>query len=570
MQNRILQIQSSHYESNICRSKSDSALWKKDNEKLKLDRLRKDSINLMNNFGTDNSIANIPDTKLLGYRQLLNNGSWFLYNDKSFHGFLSKHTSLSLPALSSINTFLVKDEFDESDNDIYTYRSITTCLDKEETVFKHPSQSSDHPIKNLQSDLECSENENSINICKVEPLEHERDKNNFEEHTTANNTSKIEQSCKRIIDSRLQASNIETPDNITQNCENLCKENKLNLTPIVNTHMRSNLTSRLTLADDSKLVKMSLLKNPMNIMQSNVQLLNRSRNLLNFITEKSTNIMEKALLPQHLAMRYNHVSKFVETNTLGTLCTTNEPPLRDTIRKSDVDLTTNSINALNVTSCTVKRDHNKGEDKLNSATNNENKTDPLESIKENKIHDLENETVSNEKKYYIFNRDDIDRFDCNTTSGQTKHDFLLTETDGQKINLGQVEKLHDNIYKTELSNVHLLDSYTSKYGSLEHPLHRMLLEDYASLKLKYSKLLEKMENLEKLSQSDGGVQTNADACNLQVENLEKTVTKLTADLNASLVTQEALKDECTAVNKEKENMVMKYVISEKQLIDSQR
>ncbi|XP_044581320.1 coiled-coil domain-containing protein 186 isoform X2 [Cotesia glomerata] len=40
-----------------------------------------------------------------------------------------------------------------------------------------------------------------------------------------------------------------------------------------------------------------------NLIQSSVPLINKSRNLLNFITEKSTNIMEKALLPQYLQQK---------------------------------------------------------------------------------------------------------------------------------------------------------------------------------------------------------------------------------------------------------------------------
>lgn len=573
MQNSVLQIQSNHYGNNICRSKSDSVLWRKDNERLKLDRSMKDSINLIINFGIDKSVPNIPGAKLQGCHQLLNSDSSFLYNDRSFHGLLSKHTSLSLPAISisSVNAFSVRDEYD---NNTYTYRSIRTCLNEEETVFNQPRE-----IKNLQSDLQCFMDENSINVCKSESSEAEYDKNDFKESTIANNISKIEQpykdSSKRIVDSQLETNNIEISNEKTQSCENLHKENELNSIPTMNTRVRNNLPSRPTLAEDSKLVKMSLLTNPMNIMQSNVQLLNRSRNFLNFITEKSTNIMEKALLPQHLAMRYNHMSKSVETDTVaGALGTTNEFPLENITCKSDTILTTNSNNTSNATSCMVKQDHDKSKDKLDGAMNNRNKVNLFASIKENKIYDLEDEIVSNEKEY-IFDENNIDGLDCNITNGQAKCDFSLIETNENKRKFLQVEKLHDDMYKTESSDIRtLLDSDISKCGSLDHPLHRMLLEDYTNLKIKHlksqAKLLQKIDSLEKSYRSDRGAQTNTDTYNLQVENLEKTVTKLTTDLNASLAMQEALKNECTAVNKEKENMVMKYVISEKQLIDSQR
>lgn len=61
---------------------------------------------------------------------------------------------------------------------------------------------------------------------------------------------------------------------------------------------------RPTLNDDSRLVRIPLPTNRINLVQSNAHFINRSRNFLNFITEKSTNIMEKALLPQHLTMKY--------------------------------------------------------------------------------------------------------------------------------------------------------------------------------------------------------------------------------------------------------------------------
>ncbi|XP_014478393.1 PREDICTED: coiled-coil domain-containing protein 186 isoform X2 [Dinoponera quadriceps] len=569
MQNSLAQTPSNYYENNICRSKSDSALWRKDDERPSLDQSRKDSINLTINSGTGKAIANIPVTKLRGCHRLFDNEGCLLHNDKSLHGFLSKYTSLSLPALlsiSSMNASFMKDEFKKSDNDIYTYRDTAACFDEEETVFNQwPSRT-----KDLRSDLQCSANENSMTVCKVESSESEHDKSDVEEHTVASNASKIEQPCRGTVDSQLQASNIEVSDEKTQNCEDPRKKN--NFSPAPTAHVRSNLTTRPTLADDSKLVKMSLLANPMNIMPSNVQLFNRSRNFLNFITEKSTNIMEKALLPQHLAMRYNHVSKSIVTDTTAAaFCITDEPPVGDTRCKSYTDLTTTRTNSDDALK--VKRDRDKSEeDKLDGAMNDGSKIDPFAFVRKNKTYDLEDETVSDEMMHHILDKDD--RLECDTTDRQrARRDFLSAETDESKIDTSQVGRSHDDkTHRTESFDVRstLLDSDTSKYGSLEHPLHRMLLADYAGLKVEYSKLREKAEGLEKSDRLNGKARTNADAYNSQVRNLEKAVIKLTTDLNASLAAQEALKNECTAVNKEKENMVMKYVISEKQLIDSQR
>lgn len=569
MQNSALQIQS-NYGNNICRSKSDSALWRKNDKKLKLDRLMKDSINLMINFDTDKSVSNIPDAKLQGCHQLLNNDNSFLCNERSPHGFFFKHTSLSLPTISvsPMNAFLIKDKFNEFDN-TYICKNVT-YFDEEKTIFNQPNET-----KNLQFDLECSMNKNSINVCKSELSETENDKNDFKKQTIVNNIPKVEQSCKRVvdrIDSQLDINNIQTSSEKTRSYEDLHKENKLNSTSTVNTHVRSNLSARPTLADDSKLVKMSLLTNPINIMQSNVQLLNRSRNFLNFITEKSTNIMEKALLPQHLTMRYNHLSKTVETDTIRALRTTNETPLGNITCKSNTYFNTNSNNPPNVISCTIKRDCGKSEDELDGIINKGNEVKQFAFIKENKIYDLEDEMMSDNKKY-ILDKNNISELDCNTNE-QTKHEFSLTEKNESKKNF-QIDELHDDACKTESSDVHILeDSDTSNYGSLDHSLRCMLLEDHTSLRPKHfksqAKLLEKIDGPEKSYRSDKEAQTDVNAYNLQVETLEKAVIKLTTNLNASLVMQETLKNECTTVNKEKENMVMKYVISEKQLIDLQR
>lgn len=72
---------------------------------------------------------------------------------------------------------------------------------------------------------------------------------------------------------------------------------------------------RSSLAEDSRLVKISLATNPINLMHTNAQFLNKSRNFLNFITEKSTNIMEKTLLPQHIANKYSALNRTAEPNS---------------------------------------------------------------------------------------------------------------------------------------------------------------------------------------------------------------------------------------------------------------
>ncbi|KAK0078085.1 hypothetical protein PV325_003060 [Microctonus aethiopoides] len=64
-----------------------------------------------------------------------------------------------------------------------------------------------------------------------------------------------------------------------------------------------------SLIDDARLVKFSLPSNSINFVQSNKQLINKSRHFINFITEKSTNIMEKALLSQNLSISNSNINK---------------------------------------------------------------------------------------------------------------------------------------------------------------------------------------------------------------------------------------------------------------------
>lgn len=528
MENGAMQVQNNHNASNIFRSKSDSTLSRKNNGKL--DCLMRDEITILNNFAATKPIL---DTKLQTC-QLFNSESCLSYDDKI-------------------------------ENDVHTYKNMTACTNEKEMLFNQSSKIS-------LSSLQCSANRETIKTRQNDLPEDKHDNISFKEQIAESCASKMEQSCREITNSQLQTNDNETLIGKKRDEEDLSTKLRTNST--LNIQMRNNLTSRPTLADDSKLVKMSLLANPINIMQSNVQLLNKSRNFLNFITEKSTNIMEKALLPQHLVMKYNHVSRSVEADT-ARFYTNNESSSRDIISSSDTDLI-NPNNYLDVTSCAVRQRDDRDEIRSNSIVNSE--VSPSAHLKDDKVCDdfkkceehllhsntVENEIKKNGDEKYILQKNDVDRLnyniDINEQENKTRSDFLETE------------KSHNDTYK-EASSDTLIESNILKPNSLEHPLYFALLENYTNLKLQNSKLLEKIEYLENSNQSNKlfqETQTNTDEFALQVENLEKTINKLTADLNTSLDTQEALKKECFAVNKEKENMVMKYVISEKQLIDTQR
>lgn len=571
-------LQNNHCRSNIFRSKSDSALSRKNDGRL--DYQMTDNINLLTRFNVDKSITNIPNTKLQTCHLSKSESCLSNNNESLLCDSFSNNTSVSLSIVpvSSLDSFLVRNKVHKSENDIYAYKNIT-CTDEEETLFNQLNE-----VKNLSPTLQCSMNEEVINVYENNLVKDKHDKNYFKEQTVAAETSvlKTKQSCKEIIDLQSQINNKILNEKNPDEKEDLCKENGSNSNLMLNTHVQNSLTSRPTLVDDSKLVKMSLLTNPITIMQSNVQLLNKSRNFFNFITEKSTNIMEKALLPQHLAMKYNHISKSFETNTMMGFYTNNEPFLKDVIGKTglDTDLTTNASNS-HMTNCTVIPDHDTNKDKLDSITNSEIDENLSTCIKENNLSDnLENaeqlhnnfkNKVLNEEEY-IFQKNDVDRLDYNINE-QALGD-VLSEINENKNNFLHKEKLHNNMHEKDSANpTTLAESNILKLGSLERPLHLTLLEDYTSLKLKNAKLLERIEYLEKSNRLDKSLcetQTNADTFILQIENLEKTINKLTADLNTSLDMQEALKKECMSINKEKEDMVMRYATSEKQVIDSQR
>ncbi|KAG5325527.1 CC186 protein, partial [Pseudoatta argentina] len=526
IQNDISQVRSDHCGGNMFENKSNSELSRKTDEKIK-SNCSVDNINSAITFEKDKSINDIPNTKLQT-RQLSNSESRLSYDNESLRNSFSHCTSTSLPTISSLDSYLVKNKANVFRNDIHTQENVNACTDEEETLFNRLSK------KNPLFDSQHSLNEKSIKANQNNPTEEEQEKDYLKEEVSENNVSEMEQFGEETIDSRLQLNDNKTTNEGNQVEIDICKKNESNSTAALSINTRSSI-SRPTLTDDSKLVKMSLLTNPMNIMQSNVQLLNKSRNFLNFITEKSTNIMEKALLPQHLTMKYNHISKSVESDS-ARFYTSNVSSLTDVIPRLYVNSATNQ--ARNDMSYTVKQNY-KSENNLDIVINNEKEINPSLCTKEDKIYDdsreellynnnIENKVISDEKMYYVLKNND-DELDCDVIDAQVKRDVSLRETDENKSFL-QTDELCDDAYKEDPSD--------------------------------------------KLNRSDNSFQeTNAltaEALILQVENLQRTVNQLTVDLNTSLETQEALKKECTAVNKEKENMVMRYVTSEKQLIDTQR
>nr|XP_050847612.1 coiled-coil domain-containing protein 186-like isoform X4 [Vespula vulgaris] len=304
---------------------------------------------------------------------------------------------------------------------------------------------------------------------------------------------------------------------------------------------------RPTLNDDSKLVRIPLPINRMSLVQSNAHFINRSRNFLNFITEKSTNIMEKALLPQHLTMKYT--SGYTNSNEKKNIdgpSVKKELSPKYLVPPKECDTITKFVNP------------------------------PVVSIiEQNKIceqKDLLNESNLKYEVPSMFNSSSADSIDGTLTSIKNNCKFTNSEehittqtTEALMTTDGEISQ--ENSADCQTHSINNESSYETNL--LQHPIYLTLLKDYAKLKDNNTKLLEKVEILEEKNNTLEA-EKSGEPYKIQIETLEKTVDKLTFELRASLATQDILKREHSAANKEMESMVIKYAVSEKQLIDTQR
>lgn len=555
------QSESRQISENIVESKSNLSASKENDRELMAD-----NIDLL--FFDACKSADIPNTKLQKC-QLSGSESYLPNKDRSHHDSFShnRSVSLSMISVSSVDSNLLRNETNNFENDVHKVTNLA-CTDEEETLFNQSNDMNNFSMNKVISDT-CKDN-----------LSEEKHNDSYFKGATEGGVPRMEQSSRDRVNLQMSQINKKTSSENNQGKEQFT-ENKLHSNLSLNTRTRNNLTSRPTLADDNKLVKMSLLANPINIMQSNAHLINKSRNFLNFITEKSTNIMEKALLPQHLAMKYNHLARPVESDA-ARFYINNESFSKDVI--SDVNLSNSSI-ALN---CIEKQNCGKSEDRRSDLLlhNTENEPNSFACVREKDIYDVSkeceeqlsennshrNKIVFSEKKNDTLETNDVNRLNYDITNEQaTQSGGISVEYGGNEAinDVTQTENLHKDICGDDVS----LDLNSLKRDTLDHPLYLALLEDYTSLKRKHSKLLDRVKGLEEshlANKSFHEVQTDTDTFVSQIENLEKTVNKLTADLDESLNTQEALKKECIAVNKEKENMVVKYAIGEERLIEANR
>ncbi|KAK2586227.1 hypothetical protein KPH14_001484 [Odynerus spinipes] len=311
----------------------------------------------------------------------------------------------------------------------------------------------------------------------------------------------------------------------------------------------NNSIYRPTLNDDSRLVRISLPTNPMSLMQSNAHFINKSRNFLNFITEKSTNIMEKALLPQHLAMKYN--SAYTNTNEKKNM----EGPSmkRELSPKHSIPFTEYDI-AKNVINPPVSSSY--GTTELNKINDHKELPNQTSSILESSSVDLIDSALINTQ-----NNSKLTNLDESVTIEATENLTIAADAEILKDDSAECQD-------------HQKDSgdYVGNYQQtslLQHPMYLNLLKDNAKLKADNIKLSEKVEALE--ARNDAlEAEKSGELYRIRVGTLEKTIDRLTSELRTALATQEILKREHSAANKEMESMVMKYAVSEEQLIDTQR
>lgn len=432
------------------------------------------------------------------------------------------------------------------------------CNDEEETLFTTDSCVNDHEPK--LPELKTSEVQNVVETG---------------ERVISNSNLDI-----KLVESNDE---MEVPTNVTECKGYYNNEKPKSSCSIKNSRSQNNVIVRPSFIDDSKLVKISLPTNPISIMQSNTQFLNKSRNFLNFITEKSTNIMEKALLPQHLTVKYNSMMKSVDNSYSEKKCAEDSC----STKSSSTELMFGNDSRLVIekakgVSCPLQSPMNVQCERNECTVNCEDKsafTLELESGESTSINVEKNDKDSLYDCKLIDSKQ-IESHIVNDDTGKISNNVLGTEASGnsnESINSMVLKSevkdgfsLHDNSSNSNHQTQEQISEFeTSKHSLLNHPTYLTLLKDYADLKARYLKCEEKLEYLEERNRALE-IECKKEIHSVQIQNLEKIINRLTSELHTTLTAQEVLKKEYSAANKERESMVMKYAFSEKQLIETQR
>ena len=502
------------------------------------------SINVSTKSST--SLSDLSDNKFLKYRSSSDDVD---EKEKSLQK-SSSYGDVRLPSTVSSDSYLclVSNNGIESviSNECEEFQSV--CKDEEEILFTMNAKPSEAIII-----------ENHVN-CDV---------------PNAGAMESVIQNCD--LDAKLIGNGVQTevPTNVAK-LEKLCNNEEQKPWPVRSTRLQNNAMVRPSLVDDSKLVKISLPANPISIMQSNAQFLNKSRNLLNFITEKSTNIMEKALLPQHLTMKYNSVMKSIDSTyndrRYAVESCSAKSPLTELIFDGDSKLMEKAKGT-----CSSKSLIDTQSDRNECTMNCEEKTMLAAYANESTCLNVERNdrnpvgsklSSSKEMEMHSVGGDISkvnDNIPCRDINGKA-NEYINSVVLNSEGNNSSNETLTNNIYRKEEQAI---ESENSKLSLPKHPAYMTLLKDYADMKAKCLKFQERVEYLEERNRTLE-TERKGEIYSVQIETLERTINRLTSELHTSLTTQEMLRKEYTAANKERESMVMKYAVSEKQLIDTQR
>ncbi|XP_076758547.1 coiled-coil domain-containing protein 186 [Xylocopa sonorina] len=539
-----MQIQEEFVQDNSAQIETESVLLKNNDKEGYYGSIEANSINTSMKGST--SLSNFSE-EYIKYQEYVHTG---LPREKCLQK-SSSYNDIRLPST------MLSDTISYTSSDILSNCSIesaaldkykelnTACNDEEETLFSSKLYT------------KTSEAKSGEEIVNTEKHNNSEIKNNFDVHSD--------------VDEKLMRNQMSTLKSLVK-CEKDDSKEQQPCEVIKSIKSQSNVISRPTLIDDSRLVKISLPTNPINIMQSNAQFLNKSRNFLNFITEKSTNIMEKALLPQHLTMRYNSVMKSIDN-------TYNERRYIDESCNAETSLTTpvfssgkNTINMKSEENECTKNDENRNTMTTSSETiyanteqNNKytltndhilHKSSDNDNIESIDLKQSESYSVSNDTK------EKIDHVHSIQTNENYDIDSMVLNFEGDTFH----DSVTNGIYQKEGENI---DVEESKQSLLQHPAYLALLKHYTDLKSKHIHLQERVGHLEEQNRTlEAGCKR--EDFSVSIEALEKTINRLTSELHTSLEAQETFKKEYNAANKERESMVMKYVVSEKQLIDTQR
>ncbi|XP_043479593.1 coiled-coil domain-containing protein 186-like isoform X2 [Leptopilina heterotoma] len=297
---------------------------------------------------------------------------------------------------------------------------------------------------------------------------------------------------------------------------------------------------RPTLSDDSKLVKISLPTNPINLMQSNAQFLNKSKNFFHFITEKSSNIMEKTLLTQNITNRYNSLLKHTDFN------------VKKQIEESSSEFVSNPNKEMKKT--TEEDDKQEQSNEFNKQEQKIQNSNSLCFKDESDLSKTTNELIDN---------------------SSTTPDVKFEESERSPEEISHLENFGEKIPDPNTLNLSLLESQeNSPRQTSEEDSEAESSMDSGSSKSHYNKYLDLLKNeneklIDKLSKSEEKNQ-NDPMRNEEIIIMERRIEILTNELKNALANQEATNREINIANKERECMVMKYAVSEKQLIDVQR